>query len=180
MPHPFLSLPARLLPRLFWLLLALTLVLMAIMAGVGAPLTTQAVPQGIVSFEFAGTVIRAREILDSWSPAAQLRAAFIQGLDFLFLLVYSTTIGLSCTWAAGVLHDRHRSLSSWGPLLAWGQWLAAGFDAFENIALVVLLFGGLASPWPQIAWICAAVKFALIFIGLVYTFFAAALRLAAG
>ncbi len=178
MPHPFLSLSPHFLPRLFWPLLAFTLALMAVMAIVGAPLTTQAAPQGIVSFEFAGTIARAMEILDSWGHPGQLRAAFIQGLDYLFLLVYSTTIGLGCVWAARTFDKRGGSLTSLGALLAWGVWLAAAFDAVENVALVVLLFGGLASPWPEIARVCAVVKFALVFVGLVYTFFAAALRLA--
>jgi hypothetical protein len=176
--HPFLSLPPGVLSRLFWPFFALTLFLMIVMAAAGAPLNTGAAPQGIISFEFAGSAARTAEILDSWGEAGRLRAAFIQGLDFLFLVVYSTTIALGCLWAARWLEGRGWRLSSLGILLAWGQGLAALFDTVENIALVLLLFGWLASPWTQVAWVCAAVKFALIFMGMVYAFFAAALHLA--
>jgi hypothetical protein len=60
-----------------------------------------------------------------------------------------------------------------------GQWLAAGFDAVENIALLVLLFGRLASPWPQVAWVCAVLKFSLIILGIAYILYALISRLVA-
>jgi hypothetical protein len=106
-------------------------------------------------------------------------AAFLQGLDFLFLAVYSTTLSLGCLWARRVIVERGWPLAFLGVPLAWGQWLAAACDAIENVALAALLFGGPASPWPQAAWACAAVKFALIFLGLVYVFYGLAVRLAA-
>jgi hypothetical protein len=178
MSHPFLSLSPHRLTRLFWPLLAITLGLAVVMAVAGVPLNTPAAHQGLVSFEFAGSVARAAQILASWDAPAQLRAAFIQGLDCLYLLVYSTTIGLGCIWAGRFFEQRGWSLGAvLGAPLAWGMGLAAACDAVENIALVVLLFGRLVSPWPEIAWICAAVKFTLIFIGLVYIFIAAVLRL---
>jgi hypothetical protein len=55
--------------------------------------------------------------------------------------------------------------------LAWGQWLAAIFDAVENLALTILLFGTLAMPWPQIARLYALLKFGLIFFGILYAFY---------
>jgi hypothetical protein len=148
------------------------LVLMAVMGVLGLPLNTGAAPQGIFSFEFAGTVEKATEILASWKAQEVLPyAAFIQGLDFLFLVVYSTTLALGCVWAKRVICERGWPLVSPGVPLAWGQWLAAGFDAVENVALGALLFGRPAAPWPQVAWGCAAVKFTLIFLGAVYLFY---------
>jgi hypothetical protein len=55
-----------------------------------------------------------------------------------------------------------------GIYLAWGQWLAALFDALENAALLTLLLGNIQSPYPQAARIFAAMKFTLIAFGLIY------------
>ena len=116
-------------------------------------------------------------MLDSWDNAAKIRAAFIQGLDFLFPLVYSTSVALGCLLTAGVLASRRWPLAGLGAPLAWGLWAAAALDYVEYIALVVLLFTPPASPWPQIAAVCAALKFALLFLGLVYCFLGLAVRL---
>jgi hypothetical protein len=126
-----------------------------------------------------------QQILASWDQRAQLSAAFSLGLDYVFMLAYSTTIGLACIWTADVLRRRSWPLAwvgaplawvgaplAWvGAPLAWGQWLAAAFDATENIALVVILFGTVQAPWPEVARWCAIFKFSLIFLGLVYAFF---------
>ena len=41
-------------------------------------------------------------------------------------------------------------------------------DGVVNAALLKLLLGNIQSPWPQIARICAIIKFALIAVGLTY------------
>ena len=91
--------------------------------------------------------------------------------------VYSTTIALACVWGAAVLSaGRWRIL---GLLLAWGLWLAAIFDAIENSALIVMLFGTVANPYPQMAYICAICKFSLIILGLVYILIAGLIHIIA-
>jgi len=178
MPHPFERLPSPVQKYLFWALLFLTLAIFGSMALTGGPLNTAAAPSGIVSFELAGSTAKAAEILASWDAGAQMRAAFIQGLDFLLLLVYSTTVGIGCLWAGKTLAAAKWPLGRLGSGLAWGQWLAAIFDALENIALTILLFSPVVSPWPEIALVCASAKFALLFAGLVYAFYGLAVRAA--
>jgi hypothetical protein len=180
MRYPLELIPLAWRPKVFWLLLALTLAILGVMNTVGEPLNTAAAPLGIMSFEVAGSVTKAGEMLASWDADARVRAGFIQGLDFLFPLVYSTTFGLACSWAGGVLRSARWPLAALSIPLAWGQWLAALFDAIENIALVILLFGALASPWPEVAMLCACLKFGLLFIGLIYAFYGLAVRLVAG
>ena len=175
MTHPLESIPNR--NRLFQSLLVFTLLLSIVMSFSGKPLNTPVAPAGIVSFELAGSVAKAQAILDAWDATAQVHAGFIQGLDFLYLCIYSTTIALGCLLAAGVLRSRGWPGAALGTPLAWGLWLAALLDAIENFALVVLLFGTLQAPWPQVAWGCAILKFSLIFLGLVYVFYALAARI---
>jgi hypothetical protein len=150
---------------------------MLILNLVSAPLTTESAPMGMISYELAGSIEKAQSILDSWDIAAQLRAAFALGFDYVFMLAYATTIGLACVMAAAALRSRGWPLVGAGAALAWGLWLAAGLDAVENIALTVLLFGAVVSPWPQVAYWCALIKFALVFMGLVYAFYGGVVRL---
>jgi hypothetical protein len=174
--HPFMDIPVHSARRIFLGLLLVTLAVVAILNLVSAPLTTQAAQQGIISYELAGSIEKAQSILDSWNASAQLHAAFALGFDYVFMLAYSTTIGLACVMASGVLASRGWPLAGVGVALAWGQWLAAGFDAVENIALLAMLFGAVVPPWPQVAYWCAVLKFALVFLGLVYAFYGGVVR----
>ena len=110
-------------------LLALTIVLTVVLQAVNVPLKTPAAPQGIVSYEFAGTTAAAQSILDSWDAGAKVYAGFSLGLDYLYMPAYALTIGLACAWAARVLGGRRRWLGSLGRVLAFGLGLAALLDA---------------------------------------------------
>ena len=136
---------------------------------IDVPLQTTAAPQGIVSYEMAGSVDGAQRILDSWDPTARLYAAFSLGLDYLYMPAYGIVIGLACAWAAELWCKRRRWLALAGVGLAWGLMVAALCDAVENVALVTMLLSGVRAPWPAVAFGCATVKFALIGAGLVYT-----------
>ena len=177
MRHPFEYLQLTIQKKFFIILLILTILIMAIMNIIGSPLTTPSAPYGIVSFEFAFTPARAQEIISSWSTDAQLRAAFIQGLDFLFPLVYSMALGLGCLLSANVLKARGKSFQGLGVLLAWGLLLAALCDYIENIALVALLFGRIQSPYPEIAGVCAVIKFSLILTAIGYILYGLLVRI---
>ena len=91
---------------------------------VNAPLKTPAAPQGIVSYEFAGTTAAAQGILDSWDAGAKVHAGFSLGLDYLYMPVYALTIGLACAWAAA----RVAGAESCG----WGAWGACWRLAWDS------------------------------------------------
>jgi len=148
--------------------LVLTLLVMVILAWVGRPLTTLAAPNGIISYEFAGSVLRAKEIQISWGEAGRVHAAFSLGFDFLFILAYATSIGLACTWTREVLRGRGWPLGSLGTPLAWGVCLAGILDGIENVGLVTMLLDTVSSPWPQLAAACASGKFLFIALALLY------------
>jgi hypothetical protein len=52
--------------------------------------------------------------------------------------------------------------------MAWVAFAAAGFDYIENLGLAVSLWGEPASPWPQLAFVAALLKFAAIYSALLY------------
>lgn len=100
--HPLAWIPSRARRGVFLSLLAVTLLMMLVFGITGAPLTTEAAPQGIVSFELASTTAQAQHIVSSWDGAARLRASFGLGLDYLFMPLYATTIGLACLRAGEI------------------------------------------------------------------------------
>jgi hypothetical protein len=176
MHHTLQLIPSASRMSIFWLLFIFTLVVMVTINYIGRPLVTPSAPYGIVSFELAGTTRQAQAILDSWDTQARLHASFSLGYDYLFMGLYSTTIALACVWGSQVLRSSRRRGAALGIALGWGLWLAAALDGLENIALGLILFSGPADPWPLIAQVCAILKFTLIFLGLIYAFFALILR----
>jgi hypothetical protein len=180
MHHPFENIRSRTRDRMILPFIGLSLLLMIILNMVGKPLVSSPAPYGIVSFELARDTAQAQAILDSWDQTAQLHAAFSLGLDFLFIPLYAITLTLTCLWAARFGRERRR-FPSWlvmigllGIPLAWAQSVAAGLDIIENLALARMLFGAVTTSWPQIASMCAVVKFGLVAVGIVYSLLALA------
>jgi hypothetical protein len=160
MTHPLATLAPDKRVRWFVPLLIATLLLTFLFRFIGPTQPT------IVDFELAGNVSNAQNIINAWNETDRIRAGFSLGIDYLYMPVYSTTIALACVLAAGVL--KSKPWRSIGFLLAWGLWAAAIFDATENVALFTELLGNNVAPWPQIAQLCATIKFGLILAGLLY------------
>ena len=92
MNHPLDFIPANKRKPAFFAFLTLTLILFAVFRVLDSPLRTAAAPNGIVSYELAGNIKPAAEILGSWDARAQLFAAFGLGLDYLFMPAYALTL----------------------------------------------------------------------------------------
>lgn len=167
--HPLAFIPDNNRKRVFFIFLAATLIVMAVFSFVlDPPLQTEAAPQGIVSFELAGSQLKAEEIIASWDATAQLYAAFGLGFDFLFMPVYATAIALGVLLAAGRHPGRFASVGAW---LGWGAYTAALFDAAENVCLWNLLLGNSGANYAGMAAFYATVKFGLILLGIGYALF---------
>lgn len=165
MKHPLAFIPDKTRKPLFWALLAWILALMVISQIINAPLRTSAAPAGIISFELGRTSANAQEMISSWNDRAQLYAAFGLGFDYLFMPSYAFTIALACLLAAGRRAGVFSRIGAW---LGWGAFLAAIFDALENIGLWHSLVGPVSAPWPDISYWCALFKFTLILFGIAH------------
>jgi hypothetical protein len=183
MQHPLEFIPAEYRKRIFFTLFTLTFSLFAVFRVLDQPLRTPAAPNGIVSFEFAGNVQNAHAITVSWrqmslllsSVAGQSNpdivnvpfvfAAFGLGLDYLFMPIYSFALGFGTLYAMGRHAGWFRSL---GAVAGYGAFAAALFDAAENYALFQILLNKIYSPYPEIAYYCASLKFLLLTFGLLY------------
>jgi len=163
--HPLQQIPLRYLLALFVLLLILTAVNSFLMSQMSEPLITEQAKRGILSFEFATTAQRSQEILDSWDSQTKLAAGLTLQMDFLFLLVYSTTLGIGCLLISRSQSDPR--FSQLGIILAWLQWGAGLADVFENFALLQVISGSMIF-FPLIAALFASIKFGLIFLGVAY------------
>jgi hypothetical protein len=164
--HPFKWLPESEQKAAFWSIFAVTIVVIVFMQIVSAPLITDAAPQGIVSFEFAGDLSNAEKIINSWGQKERIYAGLSLGLDYLFLVFYSCALALGCTLSTRIMPVEFLVKS--GVVLAWAQFAAAFLDCMENVALIKLLLGSGNSIWPSLAWWCAGPKFFIVGVGFVY------------
>jgi hypothetical protein len=143
----------------------------------GRGLEVSSAPFGILSFEFAGDLATAVQILDCWGESGRVIAGFLLGLDYLFLVLYASFIALGCALAISDLSPGRGVLITLGVWLAWGQLLAAFLDAVENSALFSLLLGIHHDQLASLAWWCAAAKFALVGAGLLFLLLASVLAI---
>lgn len=167
MTHPFKTMSKTTRARLFWTVLILNFVTQAALVYTGRYLQTDAAPAGIVSYEFAGDAATANAIIASWEENRGHAWANLL-IDFPFMVFYSCSIAIACIWAGEVLEARRWRIHGLSVILAWLQWGAALLDAIENAGLIAFMSGGAQDPWPMVVWACAAIKFALVGLGLLY------------
>ena len=174
MQHPLEFVSTEYRKRLFFAFLIPTLILLIIFEILDQPLKTPASPNGILSFELAHTSEKAFQILVSWesipNPGMPIKrerlfAAFDLGIDYLFMPLYAFALAFGTLLAA----NRHGGgFKSLGAVAGYGAFVAAGLDAVENYALFQILLNRMQSPYPEIAFYCASIKFALLIFGILY------------
>ncbi len=175
--HPFEWLAESHQKIAFIILTILTLLVLASLQVLGKPLTTGASPAGIVSFEFAGSIEQAQQMIDSWGFEGQFYAGINLGLDYLFLVFYGLAISLGCTIVARNLSSSFGFLVNLGVILAWGQFGASMLDAIENYALIRILLGSSLGIWPRVAYLFAGPKFIIVGLGLTFVLLSGLLTL---
>jgi len=148
-------------------LLIATIVFIGIMQRLNAPLINEVAAKGIVSFELAGSWQQSQAIINSWDGLSKSYASFSIGIDYLFLLLYSSTIALVCFMLMDGL-ARDSLLYPLGKAIIFMQMLAAFADILENTSLIQLLFGSNWQYWPVLARDFAIFKFIMILLGLIY------------
>jgi hypothetical protein len=153
---------------LFAVSFVLTVVLSVVLYLLGRPLQHKASPHGIISLELAGKPARIQTILEAWGQEGRALARKHIGLDYLYLVCYSTAIVLGCALVARHLSSQFSVLATVGGILAWAQFAAALLDAVENYAMLRILNRPQGAFWPAVALGCALPKFVIILLGLLY------------
>jgi hypothetical protein len=147
----------------------LLVVLSLALAGLDSGLRTEAAPYGIVSFELARTADASAAILASWGPSAREAAHLIQGLDYLYLMVYAALLATVSSTVAGRWRHRSTLVAGLGSLVTGLALVAGLLDAIENYALLRQLADGASAGWAALAWWCAVPKFVIVGLAATYT-----------
>ena len=124
---------------------------------------------GILDFEFVRTTSRAHEILSGWGSTGRSAARTSLWIDYGYLVAYALLISLGCSAVADRFGRAGRE--TWarrGIPLGWAALGAGLFDAIENAALLRILSGHTAQPYPAIASTAATFKFALVIAAILY------------
>jgi hypothetical protein len=165
MRHPLAQIEPGFLGSLTIRLGALVIFATALMIFVDVPLEGEASPNGIVSFELAGTPQQALRILLEWRSRDALGYARLSLIvDFVYLVIYGLFFSALALWAGARLGEK-----KWSIRAAWAATTAAAFDVLENSALLYEL-NRLTSPapYPQLAASFALAKFALLLFSAAY------------
>ncbi|MGH2878103.1 MAG: hypothetical protein ACRDK4_00630 [Solirubrobacteraceae bacterium] len=123
----------------------------------------------ILDFEFAGNRARAAQIIAEWGAKGHSAAHLSLMLDYGYMLSYGlffVLAGLAIRDAARVHGWRH--LAALGAVVPFFALAAAGFDASENVALLLTLAGNGGNVAPPFAAVCSAIKFTLITLAILY------------
>jgi hypothetical protein len=123
----------------------------------------------ILDFEFAGNRARAAQIVAEWGPKGRSVAHLSLVLDYGYMLSYSLFFALAGFAVRDTARTRDwRRLAAIGAVVPFFALVAAGFDASENVALLLTLAGNGGSVAPPFAAVCSAIKLTLISIAILY------------
>ena len=151
------------LNRLFVISVIITLSWMVLMGSLVKPLNSQ----DIVVFELAKTPEVAAAIVKEWREKDLTGNAMKSiCLDFVFLLLYSISIGLGCVLLSRF--TQNELLIQSGSVLSKGVPLAGLCDVVENLAMLKTLIGSVTSLPVTIAYWFAAVKFLIVVVSLLF------------
>jgi hypothetical protein len=154
-----------------WLIILLsgTLVMTAVMAIQGAPLTTPGTPKGILDLEFAYNSSLANSVLHSWAANSSIdnifRAKTNTWLDFIYLLFYSLFFYHACKLLAKSFDG---FLGMAGQLLSKGAIVAGGLDVLENTGMLLTLNGQLSEYTTLLTFVFSLLKWALVTAAILY------------
>lgn len=165
----------RLSDRLLWILVAAALVGVALLTmmfqGMEAHLRSAGGSAGVVALELAFTPARAMAMVVAWPADGVAVAQQALWLDFIYIALYASGLAAACTLVA-----RHAqgAWARWGNRLIYAPIVAGVLDVIENVNLLAVVnraaTGPVAalSPFTYVAAICAALKFALVAITLLF------------
>lgn len=123
----------------------------------------------ILGLEFAGSSGRATEIMAEWGGHGRHLARLSLWIDFGFMLSYGTFFALAALATRDFARERElRALAVAGIAAPFFAVAAPLFDAAENVLWLLVLGGHGGEVGPPIATTCAALKFLLIGLAIVY------------
>jgi len=149
---------------LYLLLAALfSIIMIVVLRWQGKELMHPLTPSGILALEFANTPEKLNTVLSVWNKETVQNNIL---LDFLFVIAY--------TWffILGVAHSTtkwtHKFMQRFGATGIRMAFLAGILDIIENILMLQSIHGHYSTSSLQLTWYCAAIKFLIVIILLVF------------
>jgi hypothetical protein len=148
-----------------------TIAMMVVMNKTGKPLKTPATPQGILNLEFAYSRTHVNTVLTAWQsgtaatviPAAKTNTRW----DFVFIFFYAGLLYLLCNRLSRI-YKTGSGFEKAGRWLAYAAIVAGLLDVVENACMFIAMNGHVQHALAMATTICAATKFTLVIIALLY------------
>lgn len=141
----------------------ITLLIILLLRWQGASLIQPATSAGILALEFADSSKKLEPIFQVWEESV---AKINICLDFLFITAY-TNFFLLALAKAGQQWSR-LLIRQMSHILSWLALLAAVLDMVENLLMLQTLSGHYNQYSLQLTWYCAATKFLIVLMIIVY------------
>jgi hypothetical protein len=121
----------------------------------------------IVRFELAKNLSVADRIIQEWVTYAKLNRAIVSiYLDFLFILLYTSGLAVTCVYLGRL--TRHEILMRAGKFFTYLLIIAGICDIIENIAMLKSL-QGTATRWSVLlAYDMATTKFSIVILSILF------------
>jgi len=149
---------------LYLLLAAIfTIIMIIVMRWQGKELLQPSTPSGILALEFANTPEKLTTVLAAWNKEV-VRNNIL--LDFLFVIAYTWFFVLGV--AKSTAQWSNRFMQQFGATGIRMAFLAGILDVTENILMLQSINGHYSISSLQLTWYCAAIKFLIVIILLVF------------
>jgi hypothetical protein len=141
-----------------------SLLMIVVMRFQGSSLKTTTSPRGIIDLEFANTPQRLHELLLRWDISVVKMNIW---LDFLFIVSYVLFLSIAAGLCAEKWPERSVPRQA-GLFFAKITYVAGILDIAENLLMLQSIQGNFTDVSLQLTFYCAAVKFILAALILIY------------
>ncbi|MEP6711085.1 MAG: hypothetical protein ABJA37_01650 [Ferruginibacter sp.] len=154
-------------------LIAGTLIMICVMSFSGKPLKNAATPYGIINLELANSAIKVQNILNAWDNDISKNTDVIAAakkntwLDFIFIIFYTSLFYFLCKKLVSFFLKN----SGWkhaGNIVSTGAIIAGLLDVGENTGMLKSLNGNVSDNIALFTACCAAIKWMLVFITIIF------------
>lgn len=149
-----------------------SIVMIMVLRWQGKGLMHPSTPSGILALEFADTPEKLTTVLTAWNKEV-VRNNIL--LDFLFIVAYTWFFVLGV--AKSTTQWRNQFMQRFGATGIRMAFLAGILDVTENILMLQSINGHYSISSLQLTWYCAAIKFLIVIILLVFMILTTVTRL---
>lgn len=150
--------------RIIWIFFILTMILMITLRFQNQQLVTPSAPKGIISLEFSTSAVQVDHIRSEWSGSVRSSFHLNTILDYFYLFFYGIFLFFTCRYFA-LLKPGVQKIGMFAALAGLS---AAGFDAIENLLMMISIHFGGNDVLAISTAIIASIKFILAALALSY------------